>query len=453
MANRQYVGARYVPKFYQGSNGNEWDSGVAYEALTMVTYLSNTYCSKKPVPARTVTPNNDPEYWVLTAAYSSQTAELREELENFMDSTGDNFTSVNGDIDDLEEAISHIPTKRKFVLVGDSFAHGIIDSVTPWTDGWINYFNNKFPNRCFYYDPAQDPSFEGVSGFLSSQPFMLQLEYVYNNKLGTVSPNEITDVIIIGGSNEPDNSDQQLATYISTTLKTYLDSHFPNAKVSIGCFGLNARKLVYTNKAFNGYKQGCLRAGYNFLEDLINLGTKNSYASSGGHFTADGYAVYNPYVVHCALYGKVDYQFENDYNVTLNTSEATIPGSSSFLLVMKVTNKYVGFRLISTTTYRGYKVINNKDVTSGNISIDAFTFSDSIYTAFVDGSVIDTGSMLKNGGINSCVNIALIVGEVTSTHKIRFSGFAFDAYSVKTDAIFNWNGTAITRAEVLQDIN
>ena len=82
MANRQYVGARYVPKFYQGSNGNEWDSGVVYEALTMVTYLGSTYCSKKPVPARTVAPNEDTEYWVLTAAYSSQVAELREEVEN-----------------------------------------------------------------------------------------------------------------------------------------------------------------------------------------------------------------------------------------------------------------------------------------------------------------------------------------------------------------------------------
>ena len=101
MANRQYVGARYVPKFYQGSNGNEWESGVVYEALTMVTYLSNTYCSKKPVPARTVAPNLDTEYWVLTAAYSSQVAELREEVEDIETTIGDANGGIIKSINDI----------------------------------------------------------------------------------------------------------------------------------------------------------------------------------------------------------------------------------------------------------------------------------------------------------------------------------------------------------------
>ena len=51
--NRQYIGARYVPKFFEGEGGsNTWaGSSVAYEALTVVTYLNNSYTSKKPVPA------------------------------------------------------------------------------------------------------------------------------------------------------------------------------------------------------------------------------------------------------------------------------------------------------------------------------------------------------------------------------------------------------------------
>ena len=81
MANRQYVGARYVPKYYEGSNGNEWDSGVPYEPLTIVTYLTNTYTSKIPVPVSSTPPNLDTEHWVLTSAYSSQVAELREKIE------------------------------------------------------------------------------------------------------------------------------------------------------------------------------------------------------------------------------------------------------------------------------------------------------------------------------------------------------------------------------------
>ena len=48
MANRQYIGARYVPKF---ADPVEWNSALSYEALTIVTHLGNSFTSKKPVPA------------------------------------------------------------------------------------------------------------------------------------------------------------------------------------------------------------------------------------------------------------------------------------------------------------------------------------------------------------------------------------------------------------------
>ena len=56
MATRQYVGARYVPKF---ANPIQWDRNRIYEPLEMVTYLNNTYTSKKPVPQNIDINNND----------------------------------------------------------------------------------------------------------------------------------------------------------------------------------------------------------------------------------------------------------------------------------------------------------------------------------------------------------------------------------------------------------
>ena len=47
---RQYIGARYVFKIYENStdpSSAEWESGTAYEPLTIVTYLNSTYASKK----------------------------------------------------------------------------------------------------------------------------------------------------------------------------------------------------------------------------------------------------------------------------------------------------------------------------------------------------------------------------------------------------------------------
>lgn len=79
---RQYVGARYVPYFYDGPNGNEWQNGVGYEALTVVTYLNTSYTSKIPVPASVGNPADNPKYWVATGNYNAQVEQYRQEVEN-----------------------------------------------------------------------------------------------------------------------------------------------------------------------------------------------------------------------------------------------------------------------------------------------------------------------------------------------------------------------------------
>lgn len=80
MAVRQYIGARYVPRFYENSLGTaEWQPNVAYEPLTIVTYNGNSYTSKKDVPANIGDPSNNPTYWASTGIYNQQIDEYREE--------------------------------------------------------------------------------------------------------------------------------------------------------------------------------------------------------------------------------------------------------------------------------------------------------------------------------------------------------------------------------------
>lgn len=97
MATRQYVGARYVPKFFDdGTGDNNWKPNIPYEALTLVTRLNSTYTSKIPVPASVGAPEENPHYWVLTASYNAQFEEYRELVERYM-------TEVQGVVDDVEE--------------------------------------------------------------------------------------------------------------------------------------------------------------------------------------------------------------------------------------------------------------------------------------------------------------------------------------------------------------
>lgn len=72
LINRQYVGARYVPKIM-----GEWNKALQYEALSVVTYMGNSFTSKVPVPANVEINNTD--YWVNTGNYNAQVEEYRKE--------------------------------------------------------------------------------------------------------------------------------------------------------------------------------------------------------------------------------------------------------------------------------------------------------------------------------------------------------------------------------------
>lgn len=72
---RQYIGARYVPKF---ADPVIWNKALSYEAMTIVTYLGNSFTSKKPVPAGVEIGNN--EYWVNTGNYNAQVEEYRQSV-------------------------------------------------------------------------------------------------------------------------------------------------------------------------------------------------------------------------------------------------------------------------------------------------------------------------------------------------------------------------------------
>ena len=94
MANLQYIGARYVPKFYENSldpSSMEWESGHGYEALTVVTYNSDTYTSKIPVPSNVGNPAGNPTYWAKTADFNAALVSLQNEI-----------TQIESNLDGLE---------------------------------------------------------------------------------------------------------------------------------------------------------------------------------------------------------------------------------------------------------------------------------------------------------------------------------------------------------------
>lgn len=72
LINRQYVGARYVPKIM-----GEWNKALQYEALSIVTHRGNSFTSKVPVPPNIDITNTD--YWINTGNYNAQVEAYRKE--------------------------------------------------------------------------------------------------------------------------------------------------------------------------------------------------------------------------------------------------------------------------------------------------------------------------------------------------------------------------------------
>lgn len=124
LINRQYVGARYVPKIM-----GEWNKALQYEPLSVVTYMGNSFTSKVPVPANVEINNTD--YWVNTGNYNAQVEEYRKitlETKELANNTNTdlqafkkNQTNTNNDINNkINTTTSALNKLKNAVFEGDT---------------------------------------------------------------------------------------------------------------------------------------------------------------------------------------------------------------------------------------------------------------------------------------------------------------------------------------------
>lgn len=125
LINRQYVGARYVPKIM-----GEWNKALQYEALSIVTYMGNSFTSKVPVPANVDITNE--VYWVNTGNYNAQIDGYRKDVKNLSNKVdalpyvtptmfGANGTGLTDDTDAILTAIAYANTNRKILVFDKIF--------------------------------------------------------------------------------------------------------------------------------------------------------------------------------------------------------------------------------------------------------------------------------------------------------------------------------------------
>lgn len=114
---RQYIGARYVPKFM-----GDYDATTAYEALSVVDNgMGTSYISKIPTPAGT--PLTDTTYWTQYGSASGAIIHLQDQID-IINNT--DLPAINSDISDLQTEVvksaRKSPSDRHVVILGDSYA-------------------------------------------------------------------------------------------------------------------------------------------------------------------------------------------------------------------------------------------------------------------------------------------------------------------------------------------
>ena len=302
MATRQYVGARYVPKF---ANPITWNKENSYEALTIVTYLNNSYTSKKPVPANTEITNE--EYWVVTGNYNGQVEEYRQSVVEY-----------KNEVDGYKNEVASKQTKvyKKAIIVGDSWAVGYYNGIGHPGEGWGDY-------ACPLLGVTSDNILivaSGGSGFINGtgEHFDMQIKRAYENY-----PNfrDADLILCVGGFN--DAQDNRTFSELQTAAGSFFDkckTYFPNAETHIFPLQLPYGQESAMTSVRWGVLSGIKQAYYNqtggnlFLHDGVRRWA-NSFgvgasANDGSHLNQFGYNYMGQLIAMCV-------RKANDYYPTL----------------------------------------------------------------------------------------------------------------------------------------
>lgn len=223
LINRQYVGARYVPKIV-----GEWNKALQYEALSVVTYMGNSFTSKVPVPANVEINNTD--YWVNTANYNAQVAEYKQKVEKEIEDrkNADTVLSNNltNEINNRKNA-----DKDNILWIGDSYS--------------VNY-NHKLPNGVRdmlnaknWYEHSRGGA--GFAGAWAGVNFNDLIEEA-KNEMTTTEREMIKYVYIVGGANDSNFAWGEIKPKVISTVANARSS-FPNAQV---CF-------IFASSAYTAY--------------------------------------------------------------------------------------------------------------------------------------------------------------------------------------------------------
>lgn len=367
---REYIGARYVPKFM-----GTYDNTQAYEALCVVDNgLGTSYISKVPTPAGT--PLTDTDYWAVYGASSGAIINLQNQIDDMNDGnvSGSLQNQIDANTSDIA-VLKTIPRERKFILIGDSYGYGISTGYTSDTGkGWIDHFVESVGNYCDVYVP--DISLmPGVAGFASSLTFQSMIESLENT---ITDKNSITDIVVMGGANDLAwNSVTQSA--IENAVKDfceYCQTTYPNAHIKIGVLCARLRYMISDSAhPYEAYKT-CTRYGAEFMDDALNLYISPTYVDPDHtHLTQSGYAHYKDNTNNLIICGHTNYSEMAFVDLTIDSTQIAIEDTQTtkFVLMIELDNSMIRLSIHNQANNSCSFRVLDRSISYGASLADVFT--------------------------------------------------------------------------------
>ena len=293
---RQYIGARYVPRFSDVNNGI-WSNVYSYEPLTIVKNGNDYYTSKQSVPVGVAITNTD--YWVKTGDYNGAISTLDQKIDA---------------VDDRVSALYDLHN-RVFILIGDSYGQGYtpnVESFKGWCK-WVAEYITASGGTALYSNAY------GAGFATEGNTWLTVLET--NESNWSSYADKVTDVIFIGGSNDQEGNGVTTRSLQDGIVNTfnYVHQHYPNAKIKTGIFSAVYNQIISNSVGtYNQYNTYATSKGATFMGDLRLLATlPQNISSDNVHLTQAGYQLYSPYIFDAIVTGHCHFCLEATQNITV----------------------------------------------------------------------------------------------------------------------------------------
>ena len=204
--------------------------------------------------------------------------DVQEEINNKLDSL-----VANGYFDTFLNDYFKNLKKRVFILIGDSYGENPYEYKGGWTTPFKNFSGLTEGVDCF-------TNCVGGTGFVKTgNTGKTFLDLLKDINIGTVNPEDVTDILVCGGCNDVDTIYNDLNTAI-LAFRNYCKQHFVNANINIsmiGIFKASGRRKLLLSKVLRSY-QLAVNYGMMYIDSTCCLHRYDFIGEDGIHPTSAG---------------------------------------------------------------------------------------------------------------------------------------------------------------------